>query len=48
MPLIAQMASPLFEIALMLVRLDQVAPFIEYANHSVMSAAVKLGCRLHC
>jgi hypothetical protein len=28
--------SPLFEIGAMLVRLDHVARFIEYANHSIM------------
>jgi hypothetical protein len=36
MPLIARMASPLFEIALVLVCFDHVARIIVNANHSVM------------
>jgi hypothetical protein len=35
-PLIARMASPLFEIALVFVRLDHIARFIVNANHSIM------------
>jgi hypothetical protein len=37
MPLIARMASPFFEIALVLVRFDHVARFIVNANHRIMS-----------
>jgi hypothetical protein len=36
MPLIARMASPLFEVALVLVRLDHVASSIVNANHDIM------------
>jgi hypothetical protein len=36
MTLIAQMASPLFEIAHVLVRLDHIASRIVNANHSIM------------
>jgi hypothetical protein len=35
-PLIARMASPLFEIGLVFVRLDHIARFIVNANHSIM------------
>ena len=41
------MASPLSEIAFVLVRLDHVARFIVNANHSIMSAAAML-CVVHC
>jgi hypothetical protein len=43
--------SPLFEISLVLVCLDHVAPTIKYPNHSVMRAAEKLSvvdCVIDC
>jgi hypothetical protein len=36
MTVVAQMASSLFEIALVLVRLDHIARIIVNANHSIM------------
>jgi len=36
-------ASPLFEIALVFVRLDHVARFIVNADHGIMSSAVGFG-----
>jgi hypothetical protein len=40
MMLIARMASPLFELALVLVRLDHVACIIINADHGIMLPAV--------
>jgi hypothetical protein len=39
MPLIVRMASPLSEIALVLVRFDHVARIIVHANHGIVCAA---------
>jgi hypothetical protein len=42
MTVVAQMASSLFEIALVLVGLDDVPRLIEYTNHGIMRATVEL------
>jgi hypothetical protein len=43
MTLIARMASPLFEIAFVLLRFDHVASVMVNANHGMMGTAEKLG-----